>query len=88
MTASELKRLYERNNPDGNYFDRATMRFFGDTMRNFYVVDGGLVKTYSAKRRVAVWVLCRRRPVNGGLVGVCAYFSKKDGRIVSVEEEA
>jgi hypothetical protein len=87
MTVSELKRLYERNNPDGNYFDRKTMRFFGDTMQNYYVVDAGLVKTYSSKRRVSAWALCRRRPVNGGLVGASSYFCKKDGRIVSVEEE-
>jgi hypothetical protein len=81
MTASVLKQLYERNNPNGHFFDRGTMRFFGDTMRNFGVLDGGTVKTVTEKgiEDVGVWELYRKRPVNGGLHGFCRYFRKDTG---------
>jgi hypothetical protein len=77
MTASKLKRLYQRNNPKGHFFSRSNMRFLGDTMGNFYVMDCGVVTTYSGDS-VPAWGLRRRSPVNGGLVGLCAYFSKED----------
>jgi hypothetical protein len=80
MTASDLKYLYERNNPGGHFFDRKTMRFFGDTMRNFGVTDGGKIKTLTGNgiEEVGVWALYRKRPVNG-LHGIFAYFRKDDG---------
>jgi hypothetical protein len=87
MTASELKSLYERNNPEGHYFERSTMRFFGDTMRNYYVVDAGEVETYGSDEKIPAWALCRRRPVKGGFVGLCAHFAKDDGRILCVKEQ-
>jgi hypothetical protein len=82
MTPSELKALYERNNPRGYFFDRRTMRFFGDTMRNFGVVDGGKIQTLTDEGivEVEVWELYRKRPVEGGLHGHCAYFSKDNGQ--------
>jgi hypothetical protein len=82
MTASELKYLYERNNPGGHFFDRKTMRFFGDTMQNFRVVDGGKVKTITENgvEEVGVWALYRKRPVKCGLHGFCRYFGKIDGQ--------
>jgi hypothetical protein len=61
MTASDLKRLYGRGNPEGHFFDRETMRFFGDTMRNFGVRDGGKVSSITANgiEEVEVWYLYR-----------------------------
>ena len=35
MTPSELKHNYQQNNPDGHFFDHKTMKFFGDTMKNY-----------------------------------------------------
>ena len=64
MTASELRYLYERTNPDGLFFSRENMRWAGDTMRNYGV------------RRVSIMVdgvptpgycLHRKRPVKHGL---------------------
>jgi hypothetical protein len=83
MTASGLKDLYERNNPGGHFFDRKTMRFFGDTLCNFGVCDGGTVTTLTDNgvEAVEVWALYRRRPVNG-LHGIFAYFRKDNGREV------
>lgn len=62
MTASEVKRKYEQNDPDGHFFDRSTMRFFGDTMSNFGCYDGG-----------HSWVIYRKKPVQFGLMGNFAF---------------
>jgi len=36
MTAADLKYNYNLKN-NGNFFDRESMKFFGDTMGNYYV---------------------------------------------------
>jgi len=84
MQASELKQLYEFNNPQGHFFDRKTMRFFGDTMTNFGVCDAGHVKSMTERgiELVEAWDLYRKRPVNGGMHGHCAYFRKDNGQQV------
>jgi len=83
MTSSELKQLYESNNPAGYFFSRRTMRFFGDTMSNFSVRDAGKVKsmTENGIEEVDAWELIRRRPIHG-MHGHCAYFSKDNGQEV------
>lgn len=35
MTPSKLKEKYLEHNPNGLFFDKKTMAFFGDTMKNF-----------------------------------------------------
>jgi len=84
MTPSELKQLYEFNNPEGYFFNRKTMRFFGDTMANFGVRDAGHIKSMTDHgiKMVEAWSLYRKRPVNGGLHGHCAYFRKDNGQEV------
>jgi len=84
MTASGLKEFYYANNPDGHWFDYKTMRFFGDTMRNFGVRDAGSIRALVNGRitEVEVWDLYRRRPVAGGLHGHAAFFRKDNGREV------
>lgn len=62
MTASKLKAKVEAT---GSYFfTRKTMRFFGDTMRNYGVRDTG-----------DAWELYRKKPVKHGLKS-SAYFDK------------
>ena len=60
MTPSELKANILEHDPESHYFDRKTMQFFGDTMRNYGVrkaeIDG-----------VAVWELYRKMLVKHGL---------------------
>jgi hypothetical protein len=60
MTSYELKRLYETKNPDGHFFDRDTMNFFGDRMSNFGVRKAEINGEH-------VWELYRKRPVKNGL---------------------
>jgi hypothetical protein len=83
MTASKLKYLYEKNNPDGHFFDRNTMSFFGDTMRNFGVADGGKMRTMTDNGivEIEVWDLYRKKPVHG-MHGHLAYFRKDNGQEV------
>lgn len=59
MTPSELKAHVEEKYP--RFFDRKTMRFFGDTMQNY-----GVRKTVILSNRneqVTVWELYRKHPV-------------------------
>ena len=56
MTPSELKANILKHDPTSHYFDQKTMKFFGDTMRNY-----GVRKTEI--EGVAVWELYRKRPV-------------------------
>ena len=59
MTPSELKEKVEAAGHDSHFFDRDTLRFFGDTMSN-----------YSVRRAIVggrdVYVLSRKRPVKHG----------------------
>jgi len=70
MNSSTLKYNYEINNKKGHFFDRKTMNFFGDTMRNYGVIT-----------HEAAYELHRKSPVNGGLCG-STFFTKGTFQIV------
>jgi hypothetical protein len=57
MTPSELKYQHELHNPESYFFERKTMRFFGDTMKNYGVrrISANTVELY------------RKKPVKHGL---------------------
>lgn len=57
MNASQLKAMHLTLQPDSHFFTRDTMRFFGDTMRNFKV----------RKACTNTYILSRRQPVKNGL---------------------
>ena len=89
MTPAELKYNVEQNQ-DSFFFTRETMKFFGDTMRNYGVRDGGAMpyhwddtgNNYSEEpRSIEVWELYRKHPVKHGLRD-SAYFDKKTFRRV------
>ena len=62
MTPFDLKYHHERLNPDSHFFDRDTMRFFGDTMGNYGVIT-----------HEDCYELRRKRPVKHGLqASVCS----------------
>jgi hypothetical protein len=72
MTPSELKRNVEATG--SAFFDYRTMRFFGDTMKNF-----GVRKVTIATPSVdalEVYELYRKRPVKMGLEG-SSFFDTK-----------
>lgn len=65
-TASDLKAFVE-NGPDSLFFTRDTMRFWGDTMRNYGIRRVGSIVSSSGKEYADAIELYRRRPVKGGL---------------------
>lgn len=69
MTPRALKYKVERAGHAPYFFSRKTMRFFGDTMKNYGVRDGGTIG------KNEVWELYRKRPVKHGLRR-SAYFDK------------
>ena len=71
MTASELKYEVERHGKEPHFFARPTMKFFGDTMRNYGVRKVSFVTNMDEE--VEAWELYRRRPVKHGLKA-SAYF--------------
>jgi hypothetical protein len=75
MTASELKYRVEAAGNERYFFTRKTMRFFGDTMKN-YGVRRAVVDTREEKA-VNCWELYRRRPVMHGLKS-SAFFRDRD----------
>lgn len=74
MTPSELKFEVERAGHDSHFFTRATMKFFGDTMRNYGVRTKPVMVDTWTQGVVECWELYRKRPVKYGLQG-SAYFS-------------
>jgi hypothetical protein len=73
MIASELKAMVESNGHEPHFFTRKTMKFFGDTMKN-YGARETVVDTYSEKS-VPVYELYRRHAVKHGLSD-SAFFRK------------
>ena len=70
MTPSELKANILEHDPESHYFNRKTMQFFGDTMRNYGVRKAEI-------EGVAVWELYSKRPVKCGRK-TSAYFRTSD----------
>ena len=80
MKPSELKYHVEQGS-DSHFFERRTMKFFGDTMAN-YGCRQATVKTRDGL--VDAWELYRKRPVKHGLKS-SAYFAADDYRRVFEE---
>ena len=74
MNASELKAKIEQTGEQPYFFTRETMRFFGDTIRNFGV-------RMANRKGTLCWELYRKRPVKHGLQG-SFYFDKQSFRRV------
>lgn len=81
MNASELKYNVETKT-DSNFFDRASMRFFGDRMSNYGVRSTTITTSYDSQDNyvehgitIEVWELYRRKAVKHGLKS-SAYFDK------------
>lgn len=66
-TPSDLKFHVEANGHEPYYFDRKSMAFFGDTMRNYGTRSKPVNVTTPGGEVVACWELYRKRPVKHGL---------------------
>lgn len=75
MTPADLK--YHVEQTGSHFFERSSMRFFGDTMANYGVRSKPVtVETWDGER-FACWELYRKKPVDHGLTD-SAYFSVAD----------
>lgn len=91
MTPSELKYHIENTGRDSHYFDRKSMKFFGDTMANYGVRSTVVKSNYDAAGNwtndtgvdVECWELYRKRPVKADNK-TSAFFAKSDYRRVHV----
>lgn len=81
MTASELKSKVEQTG--SNFFDRSSMKFFGDTMAN-YGVCSAVVDTHT-ETGVECFELYRKKPVKCGLQK-SAYFHKETFKRVHAKD--
>ena len=79
-TASDLRDFIEESGRESHFFDRTTMRFFGDTMKNYGVCKVTIRVAYDSAgnyveggQEIEAWELFRRRPVKHG-VSKSAYF--------------
>jgi len=91
MTPSELKQLYESNNPDGYFFDRKSMKFFGDTMSNYGVSRAIVIfeiwaTHYDDGKPLGCWELRRKHPVK---LGLCTshYFDDEGSELMGVSHK-
>lgn len=83
MTPSELKAAVEMCGHEPHFFTRSTMKFFGDTMRNYGVRRTVIMSNFDTNGQYRengiereVWELYRKRPVKHGL-WASAYFDVK-----------
>lgn len=89
MNASELKYHIEKRDVETHFFDRKTMKFFGDSMKNFGVRKVKVLSMYDAAGNyvegggveVECWELYRKRAVKHGLKG-SHYFAVDNYRTV------
>lgn len=91
MTPSDLKFHVENNGHDSHFFSRSSMKFAGDTMRNYgvrsatvrtaYDADGNYCANHTEGVAVECWELYRKRPVKHGLAS-SVYFAKDTFRRV------
>ena len=82
MTPSQLKYEVEAAGHERHFFDRKTMKFFGDTMKNYGVRERLIQCDYDQAGNyveggttIKVWELYRKRAVKHGLKA-SAYFDK------------
>ena len=69
-TASDLRGFIEDSGRESHFFDRDTMKFFGDTMKNFGVRKTVILASFDKEGNYHengierdVWELYRRKPV-------------------------
>tara|TARA_R110002020_G_scaffold428322_1_gene637880 strand:- start:1001 stop:1270 length:270 start_codon:yes stop_codon:yes gene_type:complete len=84
--ASDLKYMHEYKNKDSHFFDRSSMRFFGDTMSN-YVCSSKTVEinTYS-DGIIVCYELRRKKPVKRGLQSSAFFCAENFNRILPKQD--
>lgn len=71
--ASDLKYAVEQSGLNSHFFTRSTMKFFGDSMKNYGIRQPREMVKDSTGEKVMVYELTRKHPVKCGLQS-SAYF--------------
>ena len=88
MTLTELKSNVD--NTGSKFFSRGSLKFLGDSLRNYGVRSGVVDSEYGEDRKymgagntrtVDAWELYRKSPVKNGLTN-STYFDKKNFQVV------
>lgn len=78
MTVDKLIREYYRNNPDGHYFDRDTLKWFGETRSTMNVLKNTVIIVDSMDQKHECYVLSKfSKKYPGGPRRTYAYFDVK-----------
>ena len=93
MTPSQLKYEVEVAGHERHFFDRKTMRFFGDTMSNYGVRSTVITCNYNEHGQyvetgvqVEVWELYRKHPVKHGLQKSAFFDAETFERVIERSE--
>lgn len=84
-TASDLRQFVEASGHCPHFFTRETMRFFGDTMRNYGLRKPQPVTLYDGST-VQAYELFRRRPVKHGLRASAWFNAETFARVFPANE--
>jgi hypothetical protein len=94
VTPSELKYAVEQAGHDSHFFDRDTLKFFGDTMKNYGVRAATVRSDYNPQGEYVkggaefkAWELYRKRATSKGCTE-SAYFAADTFRRVFPTKEA
>jgi hypothetical protein len=75
MTISDLVREYYRHNPDGHFFDRETLKYFGETLSTMRVLkDTVTFNDYCGNPHTCYVVSRLQKKFPGGPRRSLAYF--------------
>ncbi len=75
MKIHELIKAYYKKNPDGHYFDKDTLRFFGERISDMYVLKNTVkIKDISGEEHEAYVISRLQRNHPGGPRRTYAYF--------------
>jgi hypothetical protein len=83
-TPYDLKYAVEANGQEPHFFTRGSMKFFGDTMRNYGIKQPAEIQTHSGP--VLAFELYRKRPVKHGLDSSAYFCASTFRRVFPVKE--
>ena len=73
-TVSDLKRVYQEKHPDGHFFDKETMKFWGCRMSDMRITGVASISDYRGNKHNCYCVSSRRKDYYGNYVTDMYYF--------------
>lgn len=86
MTPADIKYWLSQRDPKSHFFDRSTMKFFGDTMANYGVRSKPVVITNYLDEEHTCWVLYRKKPATVSKLKSDTYFDTTTFQVIHSKE--